>query len=120
MVDEFRSYLGCGDFSRGFVHVQCTSCSEVMSVAFCVALRDTRRGASCVGCARAAEAGSASHLVDRVLPSVPLRPYVLAFPYELSGLAATRPQVLAARSRIFWESLRLNYQGWAKAAGHAT
>jgi len=25
VVDEFRSYLGCGDFSRGFVHVQCTS-----------------------------------------------------------------------------------------------
>ena len=65
-------------------------------------------------------AGSASHLVDRVLPSVPLRQYVLAFPYELSGLAATRPEVLAALSRIFWESLRLHYQGWAKAAGHAT
>ena len=37
-------------------------------------------------------AGSAAHLVDRVLPSVPLRQYVLAFPYELSGLAA-RPEV---------------------------
>ena len=65
-------------------------------------------------------AGSAAHLVDRVLPSVPLRQYVLAFPYELSGLAATRPEVLAALSRIFWESLRLHYQKWAKAAGHAT
>ena len=65
-------------------------------------------------------AGSAAHLVDRVLPTVPLRQYVLAFPYELSGLAATRPEVLAALSRIFWESLRLHYQGWAKAAGHAT
>ena len=65
-------------------------------------------------------AGTAAHLVDRVVPSVPLRQYVLAFPYELSGLAATRPEVLAALSRIFWESLRLHYQGWAKAAGHAT
>ena len=49
-----------------------------------------------------------------------MRQYVLAFPYELSGLAATRPDVLAAPSRIFWESLRLHYQGWAKAAGHTT
>jgi hypothetical protein len=65
-------------------------------------------------------AGSAAHLVDRVLPSAPVRQYVLAFPYELSGLAATRPEVLAALSRIFWESLRLHYQGWAKAVGHAT
>ena len=63
-------------------------------------------------------AGSAAHLVDRVLPSVPVRQYVLAFPYELSGLAATRPDVLAALSRIFWESLRGHYQRWAKTAGH--
>jgi hypothetical protein len=65
-------------------------------------------------------AGSASHLVDRVLPSAPVRQYVLAFPYELSGLAATRPDLLAALSRIFWESLRDRYQAWAKAAGLAT
>ena len=64
-------------------------------------------------------AGSAAHLVDRVVPNVPVRQYVLAFPYELSGLAALLPEVLAALSRIFWESLHLHYQGWAKAAGVA-
>lgn len=36
-----------------------------------------------------------------------------------SGLAATRPDVLAALSRIFWESLRGRYQAWAKTAGLA-
>ena len=40
--------------------------------------------------------------------------------YELSGLAATRPEVLRALSRIFWEALRRRYQRWAKRAGHAT
>ena len=45
---------------------------------------------------------------------------MLAFPYELSGLAATRPEVLRALSRIFWEALRRRYQRWAKRAGHAT
>ena len=49
-----------------------------------------------------------------------LRQYVLAFPYELSGLAATRPDVLRALSRMFWEGLRRRYQRWAKRAGHAT
>ncbi|CAN5906037.1 hypothetical protein BH11MYX4_BH11MYX4_17510 [soil metagenome] len=48
-----------------------------------------------------------------------VRQYVLAFPYELSGLAATRPEVLAALSRIFWESLLGRYRVWAKAAGYA-
>ena len=51
-------------------------------------------------------AGTAAHLVDCVLPAAPVRQYVLAFPYELSGLAATRPEVLRALSRIFWEALR--------------
>jgi hypothetical protein len=49
-----------------------------------------------------------------------VRQYVLAFPYELSGLAATRPDVLRALSRIFWETLRLRYRRWAKDAGLAT
>jgi len=40
--------------------------------------------------------GTAAHLVDGVLPAVSVRQYVLAFPYELSGLAATRPEVLRA------------------------
>jgi hypothetical protein len=43
---------------------------------------------------------------------------VLAFPFELSGLAATRPEVLRALSRIFWEALRRRYLRWAKRAGH--
>ena len=26
VAEEFRKYLECGDFSRGFVHVQCPVC----------------------------------------------------------------------------------------------
>jgi hypothetical protein len=114
VVDEFRGYLACGDFSRGFAHVTCTSCGDEMAVSFSCKLRGL-----CPSCAGRRMAGSAAHLVDRVLPSAPVRQYVLAFPYELSGLAATRPDVLAALSRIFWESLRDRYQAWAKAAGLA-
>jgi hypothetical protein len=114
VVDEFRAYLECGDFSRGFVHVQCSSCGDAMAVAFSCKLRGL-----CPSCTGRRMAGSAAHLVDRILPAVPTRQYVLAFPYELSGLAATRPDVLAALSRFFWESVRRHYQRWAKAAGLA-
>ena len=85
-----------------------------MAVAFSCKLRGL-----CPSCAGRRMAGSAAHLVDRVLASAPVRQYVLAFPYELSGLAATRPDVLGALSRIFWESLRGRYQAWAKGAGLA-
>ena len=109
VVDEFRGYLACGDFSRGFALVRCTSCGDEMAVSFACKLRGL-----CPSCAGRRMAGSAAHQVDRVLPSAPVRQYVLAFPYELSGLAATRPDVLGALSRIFWESLRGRYQAWAK------
>ena len=112
---EFRCYLACGDFSRGFVHVQCLSCRQDKAVAFSCKLRGL-----CPSCAGRRMAGSAAHLVDCVIPSVPVRQYVLAFPFELSGLAATRPEVLRALSRIFWESLRRRYQRWAKRAGHGS
>lgn len=113
--EEFRKYLECGDFSRGFVHVQCPACREDRAVAFSCKLRGL-----CPSCAGRRMAGTAAHLVDCVLPASPVRQYVLAFPYELSGLAATRPEVLRALSRIFWEALRRRYQRWAKRAGHAT
>ena len=112
--EEFRKYLECGDFSRG-VHVQCPVCHEDKAVAFSCKLRGL-----CPSCAGRRMAGTAAHLVDCVLPAVPVRQYVLAFPYELSGLAATRPEVLRALSRIFWEALRRRYQRWTKRAGHVT
>ena len=55
---------------------------------------------------------------SRVLPSVPVRQFVLSFPYELSGLAATRPDVLASLCCIFGEALALHYRTWAKSAGY--
>ena len=35
----------------------------------------------------------------------------------MSGLAATRPEVLTYLSRVFWEALRHHYRAWAKSAG---
>ena len=50
-------------------------------------------------------AGTAAHLVDRVLPNVPLRQFVLTLPYELRLLAAQRADVVRAFSRMFVETI---------------
>lgn len=34
VVDEFRAYLSCGDFSRGFTVVHCEACDHHFGVAF--------------------------------------------------------------------------------------
>ena len=56
--------------------------------------------ALCPSCAGQRMPAQAAHLVDAVVPSVPLRHYVLSFPFELSLLAATNPKVLRALARI--------------------
>jgi hypothetical protein len=110
--DEFRGYLRCGDFAHGFVHTKCTACGHDLLVAF-----SCKRRGLCPSCSGRRMAGAAAHLVDRVLPAVPVRQYVLAFPYELSGLAATKPAVLTALSRIFWEAVRRRYRRFANDVG---
>ena len=47
----------------------------------------------------------AHHLVERVLPDVGLRQYVLSPPSEVVGLLAARGEVLSALSRIFVDGI---------------
>jgi hypothetical protein len=60
-------------------------------------------------------ANVAAHLVDRVLPSVPVRQWVLSLPFELRALAAFRADVLSALARLFIVFTR--YRSWAKRHG---
>ncbi len=55
-------------------------------------------------------ANTAAFLVDRVLPDVPLRQYVLTLPYELRKLVAFKAGVLTAVARIFVESVFAGYR----------
>jgi hypothetical protein len=50
-------------------------------------------------------ANEAAVITDRVLPTAPVRQWVLSLPRELSGLAATKPDVLTALGRIFAEEI---------------
>jgi hypothetical protein len=45
-------------------------------------------------------AQSAAHLVDRVIPRVPVRQWVLSFPIPLRILLATHPDLLSALLQI--------------------
>jgi hypothetical protein len=58
----------------------------------------------------------AAHLVDRVLPNVPVRQWVLSLPFELRRLAAFRADVLSAVGRAFVEAI---FAEQRKAVGKA-
>jgi hypothetical protein len=64
-------------------------------------------------------ANTAAAIVDRVLPDVPVRQYVLTLPYELRKLAAFKADVLTAMGRFAVEAIFARYRAGAKQAGVA-
>jgi len=112
--DELRGYLQCGDFARGFVHLRCELCAHDVLVPF-----SCKQRGLCPSCAGRRMAAQAAHLVDCILPAVRIRQFVLSFPFELSLLAATKPDVLRAFARIHAEELARHHKRVAKARGLA-
>jgi len=106
---EFRAYIRCGDFSQGFSRARCDACGHDLLVAFSCHGRSV-----CPSCCSRRMANVAAHLVDRVLPDVPVRQYVLTLPYELRKLAAFKADVLTALARIFVEAVFTMYGSRAR------
>jgi hypothetical protein len=109
---ELRAFLKCGLFSEGFSRARCRACGHDLLVAFSCHGRSI-----CPSCCGRRMANGAAHLVDRVLPDVPVRQYVLSLPYELRSLAAFKADVLTALSRIFVQATFARYRAAAKRAG---
>ena len=111
VVDAFERYIACGDFARGFLRCRCDGCGHEVLVAFSCKARGV-----CPSCAARRMCNEAAHLVDRVLPNVPVRQWVLSLPFELRHLALVRPDVLTATGRIFAnEVARVTLRGAAIA-----
>ena len=75
---EFRKFLACGLLCHGFVRVRCTACGDDRIVAF-----SCQRRGFCPSCCGRRMADTAAHLVDRVIPEVPTRQWVLTLPIPL-------------------------------------
>ena len=75
---ELRSYLTCGILCFGFGRARCTSCGQ----GFVVALSCKGRGV-CPSCNGRRMAQTAAHLVDHVIPPVPVRQWVISVPKRL-------------------------------------
>src|SRR5207248_7586343 len=95
VLRSFRSYLRCGLLEHGFLRVRCDTCRKDRLVAF-----SCKRRGPCPSCAARVMCNTAAHLVDRVLPNVPIRQWVLSLPFDLRIAAARDPRLLAACDRI--------------------
>jgi hypothetical protein len=111
--DEFRRYLGCGQFSRGLGRIRCPVCGyEQIVAASC-------KSRICPSCLARRAADIAAHLVDRVLPEARYRQFVVTFPWQIHFLLSVDRQFMSRmlgaylRTLFAWQRLRGRQSGIA-------
>jgi len=87
--DEFDAFLECGILAHGFLRLRCGDCSHDTLVAF-----SCKRRGFCPSCGARRMAQTAAHLVDHVIPHVPVRQWVLSLPIPLRLLLAAQPKLV--------------------------
>jgi hypothetical protein len=115
---ELRAFLRCGILAHGFVRVHCDGCGFDRVVAF-----SCKGRGFCPSCGGRRMADTAAHLIDRVLPEVPVRQWVLSLPFALRyRLAYDAPllrDMLDVFVRVVFASLRRRARKqWAIERGH--
>ncbi len=112
VVTEFRRYLDCGVLAHGFARVRCKACGDSLLVAF-----SCKRRGICPSCTTRRAHDTAAHLVDAVLPAVPLRQWVLTFPRKIRFLFARRPGLVSTALATFLRALFALQRRRARALG---
>ena len=110
---EFEDFLQCGRLENGFLRVRCEDCHHERLVAF-----SCKRRGFCPSCGARRMAESAALLVDEVFPKVPIRQWVLSFPFQLRFLLARHPELMGQALSIVYRSLSthlLKKAGYTKA-----
>ena len=98
--NELEQYLDCGLLCRGFAWLECETCQTRRIVAF-----SCKGRGFCPSCMGRRMAQTAANLVEHVLPVVPLRQFVVTFPFELRARLAYDGKLLAAITRIVIDSV---------------
>jgi hypothetical protein len=94
--EEFRAYVRCGILCFGFARARCAGCGHGFLIGFACKGRGI-----CPSCNGRRMTQTAAHLVDRVIPPVPVRQWVVSVPKRLRCFLADRPEAVTALTRIF-------------------
>ena len=87
--DEFEAFLECGILAHGFLRLRCGECGHDKLLAF-----SCKRRGFCPSCGARRMSQTAAHLVDHVIPHVPVRQWVLSLPIPLRVLLAAQPALV--------------------------
>lgn len=109
---EFYDYLQCGILAHGFLCLACDNCPKETLLAF-----SCKRRGFCATCAARRMAQTAAHLVERVMPWVPTRQWVVSVPIPLRYWTAPSRDLTAQVHRIIRNTIAQYYVNQAVKCG---
>jgi len=98
--NTFRSYLECGIMAHGFGRCFCPSCKQGFAVAYSCKTRGL-----CPSCNGKRMAITAAHIIDYVMPRVPVRQVVLSVPRRLRWYLHRDSNVVSGVLHVFLRAL---------------
>jgi hypothetical protein len=107
--DEFDAFLECGILAHGFLRLHCADCGHDKLVAF-----SCKRRGFCPSCGARRMAQTAAHLVDHVIPHVPVRQWVLSLPIPLRLLLAAQPKLVTPVLQVVHRVITRHLLGQAR------
>ncbi|MFM8766626.1 MAG: transposase zinc-binding domain-containing protein, partial [Rubrivivax sp.] len=106
--DEFDAFLECGILAHGFLRLRCGECGHDKVLAF-----SCKRRGFCPSCGARRMSQTAAHLVDHVIPHVPVRQWVLSLPIPLRVLLAAQPELVTSVLQVVQRVLTRHLLGAA-------
>jgi hypothetical protein len=110
--DEFDAFMDCGILAKGFLRLACGDCKKEKLVAF-----SCKKRGLCPSCGGRRMCDTAAHLVDNVFPEVPVRQWVISFPFNLRYLFAYNKKSLSKALQIATRTIGRFYRSEAKKRG---
>src|SRR5215510_13047619 len=110
---EFYDYLRCGILAHGFVRLGCDTCHKELLLAF-----SCKRRGFCPSCAGRRMAQTSAHLVERVIPWVPTRQWVVSVPVPWRYWMAASQELTAQVHTIIRTTIGKYYVNQAITQGH--
>ena len=111
MEREFYDYLQCGVLAHGFLRLGCDTCPKELLLALLQAARVLPL------LCRAAHGQTAAHLVERVIPWVPTRQWVVSVPVPVRYWMAASQALTARLHTIIRTTIGQYYVNKAVARG---
>jgi len=106
--DELDAFLECGILAHGFLRLHCGECGRDKLLAF-----SCKRPGFCSSCRARPMSHTAAHLVDHVIPHVPVRQSVLSLPIPLRVLLPAQPELVTPVLQVVQRVVTRHLQGRA-------